>query len=159
MSTLSTLSTNFPSGKNLESSRKWYVVDATGLTVGRLASNIAMILMGKNKPSYTPFLDMGDHVIIVNSEKVIFSGNKWQDKLYRHHTGWPGGLKQILAKDLFAKHPERILESAITGMLPKSKLGRAMAKKLCVYVGPDHQHQAQKPEKLVVKMQAPRRRA
>lgn len=153
------MSTYFPSGKNLEASRKWYVVDATGLTVGRLASNVAMILMGKNKPTYTTFLDVGDHVVIVNCEKVIFSGNKWEDKYYRHHTGWPGGLKETQAKDLFARHPERILEYAITGMLPKTKLGRAMAKKLCLYVGPEHPHQAQKPEKLMIKMQAPQRRA
>lgn len=152
------MSTYFPSGKNLEASRKWYVIDATGLTVGRLASNIATILMGKNKPSYTPFLDMGDHVIIVNSEKVIFSGNKWEDKMYRHHTLWPGGIKQTMARDMFARHPERIIEYAVSGMLPKTKLGRAMAKKLCVYVGPDHPHQAQKPEKLVVNIQAPSRR-
>lgn len=152
------MSTYYPSGKNLEALRKWYVVDATGQTVGRLATRVASILMGKEKPSYTPFLDVGDHVIIVNAEKVVFSGNKWQDKFYRHHTGWPGGLKEIAAGDLLKRHPERILEFAIQGMLPKTKMGRAMAAKLKVYVGPDHPHQAQQPVTLEVKTQAPRRR-
>jgi large subunit ribosomal protein L13 len=144
------MQTFVPSGKNLEQSRKWYLIDATGKTVGRLASQVARLLMGKNKPIYTPFLDVGDHVIIINAEKVVFTGRKWRDKVYRHHTGWPGGLKEITAQKLFEQHPERILESAIRGMLPKTKLGRAMAKKLRVYVGPDHPHKAQKPEPLDV---------
>ena len=114
--------------------------------------------MGKEKPTYTPFLDVGDHVIVVNAEKVVFSGNKWQDKFYHHHTGWPGGIKSIKAGDMLKRHPERILETAIKGMLPKTKLGRAMASKLKVYVGPEHPHQAQQPERLEVKTQAPRRR-
>ncbi|MEW6734582.1 MAG: 50S ribosomal protein L13 [Acidobacteriota bacterium] len=142
------MSTSFPSGKNLEALRKWYVVDAAGLTVGRLASRVARILIGKEKPIYTPFLDVGDHVIVVNAEKVVFSGNKWKDKAYRHHTGWPGGLKEIAAGDLLKRHPERIVEYAVKGMLPKTKLGRAMASKLKVYIGPDHPHQAQQPERL-----------
>ncbi|MCS6886371.1 MAG: 50S ribosomal protein L13 [Acidobacteriota bacterium] len=142
------MSTTFPSGKNLESLRRWYVVDATGMTVGRLASQVARILIGKNKPIYTPFLDIGDHVIVVNAEKVVFTGKKWQDKVYRHHTGWPGGLKEIRACDMLKRHPERIVEYAIKGMLPKTRLGRAMAGKLKVYVGPDHPHQAQRPQKL-----------
>ncbi len=150
------MSTYFPSGKNLEASRKWFVVDADGVTVGRLAARVARILAGKEKPTYTPFLDVGDHVVIVNAEKAVFSGNKWQDKMYRHHTGWPGGLKEIAAGDLHKRHPERILEIAVQGMLPKTKLGRAMAGKLKVYVGPDHPHQAQQPERLEVKTQAPR---
>jgi len=152
------MSTYFPSGKNLEASRKWFIVDATDLTVGRLASRVARILAGKEKPTYTPFLDTGDHVIIVNAEKVAFSGNKWQDKMYRHHTGYPGGLKETAAGDMLKRHPERILETAIKGMLPHTRLGRAMASKLKVYVGPDHPHQAQQPESLKVVTQPPRRR-
>jgi len=142
------MSTYFPSGVNLEQSRKWYVIDAEGQIVGRLASRVAKILMGKNKPTYTTFLDTGDHVVIINAEKIAFKGNKLDDKMYRHHTGWPGGLKETKAKDMLAKHPERILEEAIKGMLPKSKLGKAMVKKLKVYAGNQHPHAAQKPEGL-----------
>jgi large subunit ribosomal protein L13 len=142
------MSTYVPSGVNLEAQRTWYVVDATGQTVGRLASRVARVLTGKNKPTYTPFIDMGDHVVVVNAEKVVFKGNKLQEKMYRHHTGYPGGLKEISARDLMQRHPERILEQAIKGMLPKTKLGRAMAKKLKVYVGPNHPHEAQKPVSL-----------
>ncbi len=139
------MSTFVPSGINLEAQRTWFVVDADGQTVGRLATRIASILRGKHKPTYTPFIDMGDHVVIVNAEKVVFKGNKLQDKMYRHHTGYPGGLKEVSARDLMERHPERVLEQAIKGMLPKNKLGRAMAKKLKVYVGPNHPHEAQKP--------------
>jgi len=139
------MSTFVPSGINLEAQRTWYVVDATGETVGRLATRVARVLTGKNKPTYTPFIDMGDHVVIVNAEKVVFKGNKLLEKMYRHHTGFPGGLKEISARDLMQRHPERVLEQAIKGMLPKTKLGRAMAKKLKVYVGPNHPHEAQKP--------------
>jgi large subunit ribosomal protein L13 len=139
------MSTFVPSGVNLEANRTWYVVDATGQTVGRLATRIASILRGKHKPTFTPFLDMGDHVVIVNAEKVVFKGNKLEEKMYRHHTGFPGGLKEVTARDMMVRHPERVLEQAIKGMLPKNKLGRAMAKKLKVYVGPNHPHEAQKP--------------
>ena len=139
------MSTFIPSGVNLEANRTWYVVDAAGQTVGRLATRVARVLTGKNKPTYTPFIDMGDHVVIVNAEKVVFKGNKLLEKMYRHHTGYPGGLKEISARDLMQRHPERVLEQAIKGMLPKNKLGRAMAKKLKVYVGPNHPHEAQKP--------------
>jgi large subunit ribosomal protein L13 len=104
--------------------------------------------MGKNKPTYTPYIDMGDHVIIVNAEKVVFTGNKWQDKVYYRHTGYPGGLKAITAQKQRDRHPERILESAVRGMLPKTKLGNKMGKKLKVYAGSDHPHQAQQPEPL-----------
>ncbi|HWP42805.1 MAG TPA: 50S ribosomal protein L13 [Blastocatellia bacterium] len=142
------MQTFVPSGKNLERERKWFIIDASGKTVGRLASEAARILMGKNKPTYTPFLDVGDHVIIVNAEKVVFTGNKWQDKLYRRHTGYPGGLKEITAQKQRDRHPERILESAIRGMLPKTKLGNKMVKKLKVYAGADHPHRAQQPEPL-----------
>jgi large subunit ribosomal protein L13 len=142
------MSTFIPSGSNLEAQRTWFVVDASGQTVGRLATRIATILRGKHKATFTPFLDMGDHVIIVNAEKVVFKGNKLQDKMYRHHTGFPGGLKEVSARDLLNRHPERVLEQAIKGMLPKNKLGRAMSKKLKVYVGPSHPHEAQKPQPL-----------
>ncbi|MBS1808047.1 MAG: 50S ribosomal protein L13 [Acidobacteria bacterium] len=144
------MSTYFPSGKGLENSRKWYVVDADGATVGRVASKVANILMGKNKPTYTPFIDTGDHVIIINAAKVVFKGNKLNDKTYYHHTGYPGGIRSISARDQLSKHPERVLESAIKGMLPKTKMGRAMAKKLKVYAGAEHNHGAQKPETLGV---------
>jgi large subunit ribosomal protein L13 len=142
------MSTYFPKGKDLESQRKWYVVDAADMTVGRLASRIAPILMGKNKPTYTPFLDMGDHIIVINAEKVNFTGQKWEEKLYRRHSGYPGGLKEITAGQMLAKHPERILEFAVRRMLPKTKMGRQMFKKLKVYSGSEHPHQAQKPEVL-----------
>jgi len=145
------MSTYVPSGKNLEQSRKWHIIDANGQTVGRLATEAARLLMGKNKPTYTPYIDVGDHVIVINAEKVVFTGNKWQDKVYRHHTGWPGGLKEVTARKQLQQHPERILESAIRGMLPKNKLGRKMGKKLKVYVGTDHPHQAQQPEAFEVK--------
>ena len=138
-----------PSGKNLEADRKWHLVDAEGKTVGRLASRVATILMGKAKPSYTPYIDVGDHVVIVNAEKVVLTGTKWQDKVYRHHTGYPGGLKEISAQKQLQQHPERIIESAVIGMLPKTKMGRAMAKKLKVYSGSDHPHKAQQPEPFV----------
>ncbi len=139
------MSTYFPSGKGLEQHREWHIIDAEGMTVGRLASEVAHILMGKHKPSYTPFLDMGDHVIVINASKIVLKGNKTHDKMYRHHTGWPGGLKEISARDLLAKKPVRLVELAIRGMLPKTKLGRAMSSKLKVYAGAEHPHGAQKP--------------
>lgn len=145
------MSTFIPSGKNLEAGRTWYVVDATGQTVGRLASVVASVLMGKRNPKFTPFLDMGDHVIIVNAERVVFTGDKLNSKMYRHYTYHPGGLREISAKDQLRRHPERILELAIKGMLPKTKLGHAMASKLKVCVGPTHPHQAQKPIPLEVR--------
>ena len=144
------MGTFVPSGKNLEQDRKWLLIDAAGKSVGRLASQAARVLMGKNKPTYTPYIDVGDHVIIVNAEKVVFTGRKLQDKVYRHHTGWPGGLKEVSAEKLLQQHPERVLEAAVRGMLPKTKLGRAMGKKLRVYVGTDHPHQAQRPEPMSV---------
>ncbi len=116
------MQTYIPSGKNLEQDRKWFLIDANGKTVGRLATEAARVLMGKNKPSYTPFIDVGDHVVVINAEKVVFTGNKWQDKVYRHHTGYPGGLREVTAQKQLQKHPERILESAIRGMLPKTKM-------------------------------------
>jgi large subunit ribosomal protein L13 len=122
------------------------VVDATGQTVGHLASEVASILTGKRSPEWTPFLDMGDHVIVINARKAILKGNKAEQKLYRHHTLYPGGLRQVTAKEMMAKRPERILELAIKGMLPKTKLGKAMAKKLKIYADAEHPHTAQRPK-------------
>jgi large subunit ribosomal protein L13 len=139
------MSTYFPSGKGLEQHRQWHIIDAAGIPVGRLASDVARILMGKHKATYTPFLDTGDHVIIINASKVVFTGNKINDKMYRHHTGYPGGLKEISARDLLAKKPVKLIELAVRGMLPKTKLGRAMSSKLKVYAGAEHPHGAQKP--------------
>jgi large subunit ribosomal protein L13 len=142
------MKTYFPSGKTLAENRKWFVVDAKGKTVGRLATEIAKVLTGKNKPTWTPFLDLGDHVIVINAREAVFTGSKNDQKMYRHHTLYPGGLREISVKDQFAKFPERVIESAVKGMLPKTKLGKAMAKKLKVYADGDHRHTAQKPETL-----------
>jgi len=139
------MSTYFPSGKGLEDLRKWHVVDAAGVPVGRLATEVAQLLTGKHKPTYTPFLDMGDHVIVINAAKVIVNNGRLDDKMYRHHTGWPGGLKETRARDLMAKNPGRVVELAVKGMLPKNKLGKAMGSKLKVYSGAEHPHGAQLP--------------
>jgi large subunit ribosomal protein L13 len=144
------MSTYIPSGKGLADGRKWFVVDASGKTVGRLATEVARILTGKNNPAWTPFLDMGDHVIVVNAREAIFKGTKNDQKVYRHHTLFPGGLREISVKEMFERHPERVIELAVKGMLPKTKLGRAMAKKLKVYAGPEHRHTAQKPEPITI---------
>ena len=128
--------------------QRWYVVDAADQVLGRLASRVASVLMGKDKPSYTEFLDTGDFVVVLNAEKVRLTGKKLDQKVYRHHSGYPGGLKEITAREMLQKHPERVVESAVKGMLPKTKLGNKMFKKLKVYVGPEHPHQAQKPEPL-----------
>jgi large subunit ribosomal protein L13 len=134
--------------KQAEIERDWYVVDAAGETLGRLASKIAPILKGKHKPSYTPHLDCGDFVVIVNAEKVRVTGRKLDQKFYHRHSGYPGGLTSISLKDQLDKHPERVLEAAIRGMLPKNRLGRRMIKKLKVYAGSAHPHQAQQPKPL-----------
>ena len=126
--------------------RKWYVVDAEGQRLGRLASEVATLLRGKHKPTYTPHVDTGDHVIIINAEKIELTGNKLQDKMYYRHSGYPGGLKERNAQEMLEKQPERMLELAVKGMLPKGPLGRKMFKKLHVYSGPEHKHEAQKPE-------------
>ena len=139
------MSTYFPSGKGLAESRKWFVVDAKGKTVGRLATEVARILSGKNNPAYTPFMDMGDHVVVINARHVVLKGSKTDQKMYRHHTLYPGGLKEFTVKQMLEKKPEQILELAIKGMLPKSKLGKAMGKKLKVYADADHRHAAQNP--------------
>ena len=129
-----------------EVERKWYVVDAEGQTLGRLASEVASILRGKNKPTFTPHVDTGDHVIIINAEKIHLTGNKLNDKIYYRHTNPPGGLKQRTALEMRTNYPVQMLELAIKGMLPKGRLGRQVSKKLNVYAGAEHPHQAQKPE-------------
>ena len=128
--------------------RKWYVVDADGMTLGRLASETAKILRGKNKPTFTPHMDTGDYVIIVNAEKVKVTGKKLDQKIYYHHSEYVGGLKETTLREMMAKKPGKVVELAVKGMLPKGPLGRQMYKKLFVYVGPEHKHQAQKPEVL-----------
>jgi len=142
------MSTYFPSGKELAGRRKWYVVDASGQTVGHLASEVASILTGKRNPQWTPFMDMGDHVVVINARKVVLKGNKVEQKVYRHHTLYPGGMRTVTAKDMMNKRPERVIELAIKGMLPKTKLGRAMAKKLKIYADAEHPHSAQRPQAL-----------
>lgn len=127
---------------------EWFVIDASNLTVGRLSVRIATILRGKHKPSYTPHADAGDNIIVLNCEKVVFTGNKGEQKIYLDYSGYPGGQKQEAAQDLLKRHPERIIERAVKGMLPKNRLGRAMYKKLHVYVGNEHPHSAQKPSQL-----------
>lgn len=126
--------------------RKWYVVDAEGKTLGRLATQIAMILRGKNKPIYTPHVDTGDYVIVINAEKIVLTGKKLDQKMYRHHSLYPGGLKETPYRKLIAEKPEFVISEAVRGMLPKGPLGRKMLKKLKVYRGPEHNNQAQNPE-------------
>ena len=128
--------------------RKWYVVDAEGATLGRLASEIAKVLRGKNKPEYTPHIDTGDYVIVVNAEKVKVTGKKLQQKIYYNHSDYVGGMKETTLAELLAKKPEKVIELAVKGMLPKGPMGRDMIKKLHVYAGPEHANQAQKPEVL-----------
>ena len=128
--------------------RKWYVVDAPGYTLGRLASEVAKILRGKNKPIFTPFIDTGDYVIITNADKIKVTGKKLEQKVYYRHSDYVGGMKETTLKEMLNKKPERVIELAVKGMLPKGPLGREMYKKLFVYAGPDHKHAAQKPEVL-----------
>jgi large subunit ribosomal protein L13 len=135
-----------PQGSGIE--RKWYLVDADNQVLGRLATRVATILRGKHKPTFTPHLDVGDHVVVVNAEKVHLTGRKRTDKMYRWHTGYIGGLREVTADQMLRTHPERVIEWAVQGMLPKNRLGRAMAKKLKVYRGAAHPHQAQQPTPL-----------
>ena len=128
--------------------RKWYVVDAEGMTLGRLASEVAKVLRGKNKAIFTPHIDTGDYVIVVNAEKIKVTGKKLEQKIYYHHSDYVGGMKETTLKEMLAKHPDRVIELAVKGMLPKGPLGRQMYKKLFVYAGPEHKHEAQKPEAL-----------
>jgi len=142
------MSTYFP--REGEIARKWYVIDASGQALGRLASRVARILMGKENPKYTPFIDTGDHVIVVNAEKVELTGMKSEAKVYQHYTGYPGGLRSESYRKRFARKPELVIEEAVQRMLPKSKLGRQMKSKLKVYRGEKHPHQAQKPQGLAL---------
>jgi len=142
------MKTAIPSGVDIP--RDWHLIDADSQVLGRVASRAAMILMGKHKPRYTPFLDMGDHVVVVNAEKVRLTGNKENQKIYRRHSGYPGGLTEVSARRVRETRPIRLVEEAIQGMLPKTKLGKQMYRKLQVYAGPKHPHQAQKPVELKV---------
>ena len=137
--------------KESEIERRWFVVDAQGQVLGRLASRVASILRGKHKPTFSPHLDVGDHVVVINAEKIHLTGRKLTDKVYRWHTGYIGGLREVSAGRLLRSHPERVIEWAVEGMLPKNRLGRAMAKKLRVYRGADHPHAAQQPTVLEIK--------
>jgi large subunit ribosomal protein L13 len=143
------MSTYIPSANEIE--RKWFVVDANGQTLGRLASKAASILAGKTNPKYTPYIDVGDHVVVINAEKVRLTGLKTQSKVYRRYTGFPGGLREESFTRLLERRPEKIVEEAIKGMLPKTKMGRKMGSKLKVYRGEKHPHQAQQPQALEVK--------
>lgn len=134
--------------KKTEIKKNWYLVDAEGKILGRLASKIAQVLSGKNKPIYTPHLDTGDFVVVINAKKVKVTGNKEKKKIYYHYSGYPGGMKEIVYEKLLEKKPALIIQKAVKGMLPKSKLGRKMFKKLKVYAGTEHRHQAQNPEKI-----------
>ena len=136
------------SAKSAEVRRDWYLVDATDKTLGRLSTEIARRLRGKHKTEYTPHVDTGDYIVVINAEKVRVTGNKLRDKMYHHHTGYIGNLKSINLEKLLAKAPERVLESAVKGMMPKNPLGRSMFKKLKVYAGPEHKHAAQQPRPL-----------
>ena len=138
------------SAKPAEVEHDWYLVDASGRTLGRLATEIALRLRGKHKPIYTPHVDTGDYIVVVNAAKIRVTGNKLKDKIYYHHTGYIGNLKSISLEDLLAKSPELVIKKAVKGMLPKNKLGAAMLKKLRVYSGPDHDHAAQQPQPLEI---------
>jgi large subunit ribosomal protein L13 len=136
------------SAKPQDVRRDWHLVDATDKTLGRLASEVALRLRGKHKPEYTPHVDTGDHIVVINAEKIRVTGNKMEDKVYHHHTGYIGNLKSVPLNKLLDEHPERVIEKAVKGMMPKNKLGRAMYKKLHVYAGPEHPHAAQQPAAL-----------
>ncbi len=138
------MSTYFP--KNGEIPRNWYLVDAEGKTLGRLATEVARVLMGKHKPTYTPHVQTGDFVVVVNAEKVHLTGKKWSDKIYYHHSMYPGGLRERTANEMRAKQPTRMIEKAVRGMLPKNRIGDKLIRKVKVYAGEKHPHQAQKPE-------------
>ena len=129
-----------------EITRDWYLVDANGENLGRLAAQIAGVLLGKHKPDYTPGVDTGDFVVVVNAERVQVTGNKLEDKIYYRHTGYPGGIRETKLKDMLAKHPDRVLRAAVWGMVPHNRLGRKLMKKLKIYAGPDHPHAAQNPK-------------
>ncbi len=135
--------------------QEWWVVDATNKVLGRLATRVARVLSGKHRPRYLPYRDTGDFVVVTNADKVLLTGRKTEEKIYRRHTGYPGGLKSVRARELSAKYPERLIEEAVRGMLPKSRLGRRQFKKLKVYRGPAHPHEAQKPRVLTLPVRRP----
>ena len=143
---LNWMPTYIPKANSLD--RRWFVIDASGKVLGKVATAVATVLTGKRKPTYTPFLDTGDHVVVINADQVVLTGKKETGKLYRHHSGFMGGLKTRMARDVRQEHPARLVEEAVRGMLPKTKLGRAMFLKLKVYPGAKHPHQAQKPQPL-----------
>ena len=143
-----TMKTTFAKASTVN--RKWLLVDAAGATVGRLSTFVARALMGKHRPEYTPYLDTGDFVVVVNASKVRMTGRKLEQKLYRWHTGYPGGLKEVQAARMLQEHPDRIIERSVRGMLPKGPLGKSLGKKLKVYAGPEHPHEAQQPEKTAI---------
>lgn len=136
--------------KKDDGQKDWYVVDATGQTLGRLATQVARVLSGKHKPMYSPAVDIGDYVIVINADKIHVTGNKLDQKMYYRHSGYPGGLKETTLRKQLQQHPERVIEHAVRGMLPKNRLGRQMLKKLKVYAGPEHPHGAQQPKPLVL---------
>jgi len=136
--------TYYPKAEDIQ--RDWVVVDANDQTLGRLATQISTVMLGKHKPGFTPGVEMGDYVIVVNASHIKVTGNKMEDKMYHHHTGYPGGLKSINLRDLLEKHPERVIEKAVWGMLPHNRMGRHLMTKLRVYAGPDHPHSAQDPK-------------
>lgn len=138
------------SAKKEEVRRQWVMVDAEDMVLGRLASHIALVLRGKNKPTFTPHVDTGDFVVVVNAEKIRLTGNKLDDKVYYRHSGYPGGIKSMTAREMLEKKPDQLVRKAVKGMLPKNRLGRQMLNKLKIYVGPDHPHQAQQPEKITI---------
>jgi large subunit ribosomal protein L13 len=141
-----TLSYRTLSANSVTADKQWVLVDAEGQTLGRLASKVAKLIRGKHKPNYTPHVDCGDNVIVINAEKIILSGQKMDEKTYIRHTGYPGGQRSLLAKQVMEKRPERLVEKAIKGMLPKNRLGRRLYTNLRVFVGPEHKHQAQQPK-------------
>jgi len=138
------------SAKPQDVTREWFVIDATDKVLGRVATEVALRLRGKHKPEYTPHVDTGDHIVIINAEKIAVTGNKEEGKIYYHHTGFPGGIKDVNVRQLREKTPTRILENAVRGMMPKNSLGRAMFKKLHLYVGSEHKHEAQQPQVLEI---------
>ena len=138
--------TYYPKAKDIQ--REWVLVDANDQNLGRLATQIAIVLLGKHKPEFTPGVELGDHVIVVNAERITVTGNKMEDKMYYRHSGYPGGLKSINLRDQLAKHPERVIQKAVWGMLPHNRMGRHLMQKLRIYAGPDHPHTAQEPKSL-----------
>ncbi len=146
--TVNTLSYKTISANDKTVNKEWVLVDAEGQTLGRLASKVAKMIRGKHKPNFTPHVDCGDNVVVINAEKIVLSGNKWQDKVYVRHTGYPGGRREITAEEMLVKHPIRLVEHAVRGMLPKNKLGDKIYKNLYVYAGAAHQQEAQKPKKI-----------